>query len=131
MPYLPTEVHGDFAESFEGGVEIFDDFLHEHVGLGKVAGVCVKGGELPWEINPQGVMKWYMRSNIDSTAHKFVMFYAQEIPPASSSGKQCCQGGVVFLVVEGAGYTFIDERRYDWKKLQSISRSIDRTLRLA
>ena len=54
------------------------------------ASVCVKGGELPWEINPQGVMKWYMHPNIDTTAHKFVMFYAQEIPPASSSGKQRC-----------------------------------------
>jgi len=80
------------------------------------ASVCVKGGDLPWEINPQGVMKWYMHPNIDSTAHKFVMFYAQEIPPASSSGKQRCQGGVVFVAVEGAGYTFIDEQRYDWKK---------------
>ena len=80
------------------------------------ASVCVKGGELPWEINPQGAMKWYMHPNIDSTAHKFVMFYAQEIPPASRSGKQRCQGGVVFVVVEGFGYTLIDEQRYDWKK---------------
>lgn len=80
------------------------------------AGVCVKGAELPWEINPQGVMKWYMHPNIDSTAHKFVMFYSQEIPPGSRSGKQHCQGGVVFVAVEGAGYTVIDEQRYDWKK---------------
>ncbi len=80
------------------------------------ASVCVKGGELPWEINPQGAMKWYMHPNIDSTAHKFVMFYAQEIPPGSRSGKQRCQGGVVFVVVEGAGHTVIDEQRYDWKK---------------
>jgi len=80
------------------------------------ASVCVKGSELPWEINPQGVMKWYMHPNIDTTAHKFVMFYSQEIPPGSSSGKQRCQGGVVFVVVEGAGCTFIDEQRYDWKK---------------
>ena len=29
----------DFAELFEGGFEVFDDFLHERVGLGKVAGV--------------------------------------------------------------------------------------------
>jgi gentisate 1,2-dioxygenase len=80
------------------------------------ASVCVKGSELPWEINPQGMMKWYMHPNIDSTAHKFVMFYSQEIRPGSSSGKQRCQGGVVFVVVEGAGFTVIDEQRYDWKK---------------
>jgi gentisate 1,2-dioxygenase len=44
------------------------------------------------------------------------MFYSQEIPPASRSGKQRHQGGVVFVAVEGAGYTVIDEQRYDWKK---------------
>lgn len=77
---------------------------------------CVKGGELPWEVNPQGMMKWYMHPNIDSTAHKFVIFYAQEISPRSRSGKQRCQGGVVFVVVEGVGYTVIDGERYDWKK---------------
>ena len=78
--------------------------------------VCVNGRKIPWEVNPQGTMKWYMHPNIDSTAHKFVIFYSQEIPPGSRSGKQRCQGGVVFVVVEGEGYTVIDEQRYDWKK---------------
>jgi len=78
--------------------------------------VCVKGKQIPWEVNPQGTMKWYMHPNIDSTAHKFVIFYAQEIPPGSRSGKQRCQGGVVFVVAEGAGYTVIDGERHDWKK---------------
>jgi len=39
LPYLPTKVRGDFAESFEGGIDIFDDFLHEHVELGKLVGL--------------------------------------------------------------------------------------------
>jgi gentisate 1,2-dioxygenase len=80
------------------------------------AGVCVKGAELPWEVNPQGVMKWYMHPEIDSTAHKFLIFYAEEIPAGSRSGKQRCQGGMVIVAVEGAGYTVIDGERYDWKK---------------
>src|SRR5574342_711409 len=80
------------------------------------AGVCVKGGALPWEVNPQGVMKWYMHPQIDSTAHKFLIFYAEEIAAASRSGKQRCQGGVVFVIVEGSGYTVIDGERFDWKK---------------
>jgi gentisate 1,2-dioxygenase len=79
------------------------------------AGVCVKGRELPWELNPQGLFKWYMHPAIDSTAHKFLLFYSQEIPAGSRSGRQQCQGGVVFVVVEGAGYTIIDGERYDWK----------------
>jgi hypothetical protein len=78
--------------------------------------VCVNGRELPLEVNPQGMLKWYMHPTIDCTAHKFLIFYSQEIPPASRSGKQRCQGGVVFVVVEGAGYTVIDGQRHDWKK---------------
>jgi gentisate 1,2-dioxygenase len=79
------------------------------------ASVCVKGGALPWEINPQGVLKWYMHPEIDSTAHKFLIFYSQQLPPAGRSGKQRSQGGVVFVVVEGRGYTILDGERYDWK----------------
>lgn len=84
----------------------------------RIAGssVCVKGRDLPLEVNPQGMLKWYMHPNIDSTAHKFIMFYSQEIPPASRSGKQRTQGGIVFVVVEGTGYTVIDGQRYDWKQ---------------
>jgi gentisate 1,2-dioxygenase len=78
--------------------------------------VCVNGRALPLEVNPQGMLKWYMHPAIDSTAHKFLIFYSQEIPPASRSGKQRSQGGVVFVVVEGTGYTVIDEQRYEWKK---------------
>ena len=78
--------------------------------------VCVKGAELPWEVNPQGAMKWYMHPGINSTAHKFLIFYAQQIRPGGRSGKQQCQGGVVFVVVEGMGYTVLDGQRYDWKQ---------------
>ena len=80
------------------------------------ASVCANGRELPLEINPQGMLKWYMHPAIDSTTHKFLIFYSQEIPPASRSGKQRHQGGVVFVVVEGSGYTVIDRQRHDWKK---------------
>jgi quercetin dioxygenase-like cupin family protein len=78
------------------------------------AGVCVKGGDLPWEVNPQGMLKWYMHPAIESTAHKFLIFYSQEIPPGSRSGQQQCQGGVVFVIVEGAGYTIIEGQRFEW-----------------
>lgn len=84
----------------------------------RIAGssVSVKGRELPWEVNPQGMMKWYMHPKIDATAHKFLIFYSQELPPGSQSGKQKYQGGAVFVAVEGAGYTVLDGERYDWKK---------------
>jgi hypothetical protein len=32
-------VRGDFAELFQGGFEVFDDFLRENVRIGKVVGL--------------------------------------------------------------------------------------------
>jgi len=78
--------------------------------------VCVKGKEIPWETNPQGIMKWYMHPCNDSTAHKFLVFASQQIPAGSRSGKLKHQGGIVVVVVEGKGYTTIDGVRYDWKQ---------------
>jgi gentisate 1,2-dioxygenase len=78
--------------------------------------VCIKEKELPWETNPQGIMKWYMHPNISSASHRFVVFYAQEIPPGSRSGKQKCQGGVVFVVAQGSGYSILDGVRHEWKQ---------------
>ncbi|HET8564011.1 MAG TPA: hypothetical protein VFM35_09085, partial [Candidatus Binatia bacterium] len=35
---FPIQIRGDFAELFEGGFEIFDDFLSENIGIAKVIG---------------------------------------------------------------------------------------------
>ena len=34
-----TQVRGDFAKLFEGGFEIFNDFLGQNVGIGEVVGL--------------------------------------------------------------------------------------------
>ncbi len=39
LRFLSTQVIGDFAELFEGGFEVVDDFLGENVGIGKIVGV--------------------------------------------------------------------------------------------
>ena len=36
---VSSKVQCDFAELFEGSFKIFDDFLGEHVGIGKVIGL--------------------------------------------------------------------------------------------
>jgi hypothetical protein len=33
------KICGDFAELLEGGFEVFDDFLSEHVGIGEIVGL--------------------------------------------------------------------------------------------
>jgi len=37
--FIVSQVVHDFAELFEGGFEVFDDFLGENVGIGKIVGV--------------------------------------------------------------------------------------------
>jgi len=34
-----AQIRGDFAELFQGGFEVIDDFLGENVGIGKIVGV--------------------------------------------------------------------------------------------
>ena len=65
----------------------------------------VKEGELPLESNRQGLMRWYMHPSIKDTALSTMIFYQQEIPPGSRSGRIKFQGGQVILVLEGKGYT--------------------------
>ena len=75
----------------------------------------VKGDELPWEVNPQGKMRWYLHPSIDDTVIRTLIVYLQEIPPGSSSGKLKCQGGTVIYVLEGKGHTLIDDVTHKWE----------------
>lgn len=75
----------------------------------------VRGAELPWETNPQGIMKWYLHPATERSCHKALIFSVQKIPPRSSSGKQHCQGGVVHYIVQGHGRTVINNDSYEWR----------------
>lgn len=78
--------------------------------------VVVHFDELPWEINPQGKMKWYLHPGIKDTAHHESIIYMQEIPPGSRSGKLIHQGGTAFYVWKGKGYSIINDERFDWEE---------------
>lgn len=75
----------------------------------------VKGNELPWELNRQGKMRWYLHPNLSDVAIRSLMFFVQEIPPGSRSGRQRVQGGQALYVWEGRGYSEIDGARYHWE----------------
>lgn len=74
----------------------------------------VKRGRLPVEVNEQGMMRWYMHPSITHTVLSTLLFFEQEIPPGSRSGRLRFQGGQVIFIVEGRGYTLLDGVRYDW-----------------
>ncbi len=82
----------------------------------KNALVNVFGDELPWEINRQGMMRWYMHPAMDDTVINLFMIYVQKIPPGSRSGRLKVQGSQIFYVWEGKGYTVMDGIKHYWEK---------------
>jgi len=96
----------------------WDEFLRlrdEEREKNKDAVMIVKGKELPWETNKQGVMRWYLHPCIKDTIIKPFIFFSQKIPPGSRSGQLTLQGGQVVYVWKGRGHTILDEVRYDWQ----------------
>ena len=75
----------------------------------------VKEAELPLETNRQGQMRWYLHPSIKDTVLSVMMFFQQEIPPGSRSGRLKFQGGQVIMILEGKGYTTIDGVKHQWQ----------------
>jgi quercetin dioxygenase-like cupin family protein len=71
--------------------------------------------DLPWENNPQGLMRWYMHPSMEDIVIQTYLFIMQEIPPGSRSGKQLYQGGQVIFFLEGRGYTVMDGVKHPWE----------------
>jgi gentisate 1,2-dioxygenase len=75
----------------------------------------IKESELPLEVNRQGLMRWYLHPEITDTVLSTCMFFSQEIPPGSRSGRLKFQGEQVIYIIEGHGYTLIDGVKHPWK----------------
>jgi len=73
----------------------------------------VRGPDLPWEHNRQGIMRWYLHPAKKDTAIKNLMFYVQMIPARGKSGRQRCPGGIVHYVLDGHGAVVIDGTRHE------------------
>jgi hypothetical protein len=75
----------------------------------------IKEAELPLEVSRQGLMRWYLHPAIKDTCLSVLLFFQQEIPPGSRSGRLKFQGGQVMMITEGRGYTTIDGVKHPWK----------------
>jgi hypothetical protein len=80
----------------------------------KTAIQVVKGSELPQEVNRQGLMRWYLHPAITDTILSTLMFFEQEIPPGSRTGRYKFQGEQVIYILEGNGHTLIDGVKHSW-----------------
>ena len=87
----------------------------QRVQRGKGMAVIKQGG-LPQEINRQGLMRWYLHPAIKDTVLNTQIFYEQEIPPGSRSGRLKFQGGQVIMILEGSGYTLVDGVKHAWEE---------------
>lgn len=74
----------------------------------------IKWKEQPLETNRMGIYRWYIHPSFDDVAMKSIIFWTQEIPLGSRSGKQKIQGGRAHFILEGHGYTLVSGIRYDW-----------------
>src|SRR6185295_15021032 len=75
----------------------------------------IRGKDLPQEVNRQGLMRWYMHPAIKDTILSTHLFFEQEIPPGSRSGRLKFQGEQVMYILEGKGYTLLDGVKHHWK----------------
>lgn len=90
----------------------------------------VRGDDLPWEVNRQGNMRWYVHPAKNDTAIRSLVIYMQEIEPGGHSGKQASPGGIVHYMLEGKGYVVVDGKKHSWTRgdcvgLPILSRAVE------
>jgi hypothetical protein len=76
--------------------------------------IIVKGSQREQENSALGLLKWYMHPSMRNNALATMMFYEQELPPGSRSGRLQFQGGQVMFVLEGRGHTLVDGVKHPW-----------------
>lgn len=76
----------------------------------------IRGNDIPWENNRQGIMRWYLHPLLKSTCINTLALFVQEIPPGSRSGRLHHPGNQVIYIMEGRGYTTIDGQKHHWSE---------------
>lgn len=72
----------------------------------------IKGKTLPFQVHRQGIVRHYCSDSIKDTAVNKWSIFCHEI--RTHSGKHKHQGGLTIFVLNGKGYTMVDDTRYDW-----------------
>ncbi len=80
----------------------------------KTARWVVKAKDALVETNRNGIYRWYVHPSFEDVALKQALFWTHEIPAGSRSGKQKIQGGRFHFVLEGHGYSILNDKRYEW-----------------
>ena len=77
--------------------------------------IVVKGKDLPWRQGRQGLSKTYLSwHDVKDTAAEDWTCFIHDIKV--HSGKHRHQGGIQLFVLEGEGYTTVDDDKVEWEK---------------
>lgn len=72
----------------------------------------IKGKELPWMQNPNGIIRRYVHPLMKGYALDTMYLFVHEI--RTYSGRHVHQGGLGLFVLGGKGYTVVDGIKHDW-----------------
>jgi len=95
---------------YEYQLKRYKELVRQHKEGKKV----VKWDDLPWEQSRQGLLKYYCSPASHDIAAPGWSVFQQRI--TIHSGKHIHQGGLVIYVIDGEGYTVVDEVKYEWKQ---------------
>src|SRR5215475_15704234 len=74
--------------------------------------VIINGKDLPWELNRQGRIKYFLTDRSEDVSAPGWLVFQQEIQ--KHSGMHRHQGGTFIFVLGGKGYSMVNGERYDW-----------------
>jgi quercetin dioxygenase-like cupin family protein len=97
--------------------DVYENVLRRNAELRQRARetpVVYRGREIGWQQGRQGLLKFYLSQGKDGTASMPFSVFIHEI--RTHSGKHRHQGGLVIYVLEGHGYTLVDDARIDWEE---------------
>jgi len=85
------------------------------IDRGKKGRIVVRDEERPWETTRQGRLRFFLHPDMypDTVLQEWRVF-SQEI--RTKSGKHRHQGGIIIYVIEGKGYSMVEDERIDWEK---------------
>lgn len=80
----------------------------------KLGKKLIKAKEVPFEINRQGIVRFYASEGFKDLTTDDWSIFCHEI--REHSGRHKHQGGINLFVIKGKGYTVVDGQRFDWSE---------------
>ncbi len=77
--------------------------------------LVIKSEELEFKTNPTGTTAQVVNANL-GFANKQIGAFIREIQIGWKSGKHTHNMEAIILIIQGTGYTVVDEVKYEWKK---------------